>query len=114
MNGKWGKLGVKTGKITATDPYEQREMVASMLKHNGTALVVRTLDNICKVKLLEYDKAILSGDLDKAREIAAFRHVCGVVIPDVIEQIMNCREPRPSWTWLFSKWFMKILKRKRR
>lgn len=113
MANRWGKLGVKMGKINATDPDEQRAMVASMLRHNGTALIVRSLDNICKIKLLEYDKAILSGNIEKAREIAAFRQVCNVILPDLIEQIMNGREPRSMWSWLFGRFLKKILKRRK-
>jgi hypothetical protein len=97
-----------------TDPDEQYEILKDWLAHPGTKIVGRALHTLAKKRLLDYDQAIIDGDLDRARDIAAYRRVVTQDLPDIVSLIMNRREGnRRAWEWKFWQWFrVKVLGRR--
>jgi hypothetical protein len=108
---KWNILGVKTGSFPETDTKDRKIVVKDWLRHPGTGLIVRALSTLSKKKLLEYDKAVLAGDFETARNIAALRYILNTVLPNIIECVMNEQDKQKKWK--FSNWYRRIMNRRK-
>lgn len=71
----------------------------------GFQIIMRKMKELSNDMLMRYDAAT---DMEEVRRIQAYRDVVEIIIPKIMEDIMNVDEERSEPKWTFKGWLRDV------
>ena len=83
----------------------EKALIEQDMARPGFQLIMRKLQELSDKMLLEYDGALT---LEEVKRIQAYRDVIEIIIPKVLEEIVNVDVERGEERWKFKPWLKSV------